>query len=267
MSEISIEIVSNYDTRIIDLLESIRKQTFQEYETIIATDSKKLIDLIKEYDAKIIQTVHSGTLYRRMVAHKSSTGEKSLLLEASRFLYKDCLMELSKNSHHMVVIEEKDVGNSLVARVQNIEKSAYVNKMVKYSPDSLIVEPRMLSKYILDEAFPKIELIPKQILLNIQYGDLDIIYHEAFKISQDVSTTNFPLIYHYTDNNIFELIKKYYSYGRSNRFIKMTNYSKKFTLRNHLRPNYGIKKSLQIYPLWLVKALTFGIGQYNPFNL
>ncbi len=53
MVEISIEIVSNYDLRIFSLLESIRKQTFQDYETIVSTDSQELVDLIKSFDIKI----------------------------------------------------------------------------------------------------------------------------------------------------------------------------------------------------------------------
>ena len=266
MSEISIEIVTNYDLRIINLLESIREQNFQEYETVVATDSQNLIDLIKEYDVKVVQTISSGTLYRRMKAHKLSKSGKSLLLESSRFLHRNCLAELSQNNHDMVVVEEKDVGNGLIAKLQNVERSSSVHKTAKFSPNLLIVEPRLFSKHILDKAFSKIEDIPTSILLKIQYGDLDIIYHESFKISQDVYMTNFPLIYHHTDENIFELIKKYYNYGKSNKFIKMTKYSENFTFRNHFRPYYGIKESFQIYPLWLVKALSFALGQYNPFG-
>ena len=267
MNEISIEIVSNYDPRIINLLESIREQNFQEYETVVATDCQNLIDLIKDYDVKVVQTMSSGTLYRRMEAHKRSKSRKSLLLEASRFLHRNCLLELSQNNHDMIVVEEKDVGNGLIARLQNVERSVSVHKTVKFSPKSLIVEPRVFSKPILDKAFLEIGDIPESILLKIQYGDLDIIYHESFKVSQDVSRSDFPLIYHHTDENIFELIKKYYNYGKSNRFIKMTKYSENFTLKNHFRPYYGIKESFQLYPLWLTKALSFGLGQYNPFSL
>lgn len=266
MSEISIEIVSNYDPRIINLLESIRQQRFQEYETIVATDSQNLIDLIKEHDVKIIQTVGSGILYRRFKAHELAKSKRSLLLEASRFLHKDCLLELSQINHDMVVVEEKDVGTGFIAKLQNIERSASVHRTVKFSPNLLIVEPRVFSKHILDKAFLEIGKIPQSILLKIHYGDLDIIYHESFKLSQDVSRTYFPLIYHHTDENMFELIKKYYYYGKSNKFIKMTKYSENFTFRNHIRPYYGIRESFKIYPLWLIKAMCFALGQYNPFS-
>ncbi|MCL4480226.1 MAG: hypothetical protein M1113_01920, partial [Candidatus Thermoplasmatota archaeon] len=230
MTEISIEIVSNFDPRIINLLESIRKQTFQEYEIIVGTNSEELIDLVKNFDTKIAYKENAGVLYRRMIAHKLSRSRKSLLLEATRYLTSDSLFKLSSISHDLVIIEEKDIGDNFIAKVQNIERSANVHKISTFSPDSLIVEPRMFSKYVLDVAFREIEAIPLPILTNMQYGDLDIIYYEAFKISQDIYATNTPLIYHYTDENIFGFIKKYYNYGKSNRYIKMTQYKKKFTL-------------------------------------
>ena len=267
MVEISIEIVSNYDLRIFSLLESIRKQTFQDYETIVSTDSQELVDLIKSFDIKIAYRENAGVLYRRMMAHKLSNGKKSLLLEASRFLSLDALYKLSLIDNAMIVVEEKDMGKNFITRVQNIERSANVHKTPTFSPNSLIVEPRVFSKPILDTAFQEIKAIPYPILIKMHYGDLDIIYHEAFKISHDISATVTPLIYHYTDENVFGFIKKYYTYGKSNKYIKMTKYSKKFTLRNHLRPYYGIKESLQIYSLWLIKALAFGLGQFSPFTL
>lgn len=266
MTEISIEIPSNYDPNIIDLLESLRTQSFQDYEVIVATYSSELKDLIKDYDVKIATTIKSGTLYRRAAAHDLSKGKKILMLESSRYLHRDCLLEINRHNQDMMILEEEDVENNLIAKIQNIERSLGVSKIGKLSPETLIIEPRVFAKNIADIVFDKIKLIDPIILKNIQFGDLDIIYYEAFRVSQNLIAIDSPLIYHHTDLTIFELVKKYYRYGQSNRLLKRTPYSGKFKARSHLRPNYGLKESVEVYALWSIKAISFVLGQYISYS-
>ena len=260
--EISIELPSNYDVRIIDLLESLRIQTFQDYEIIVATYSPALEDLVKNYDVRVVRTIDSGTLFRRIEAHRLARGERIFLLEASRFLNKDCLLEIDRCNNDMIVMEERDVNNNFIAKIQNIERSSAADKLPRISPEQLIVEPRVFSKHILDEVFRKAKLINEQILKKIYFGDLDIIFYEAYNMSQNIGLINRPLVYHYTDENILEFIRKYYNYGRSNKYLRFTPYKGKFKARSHLRPSFGFAETFAIYSLWLVKAMSFAVGQY-----
>jgi hypothetical protein len=260
LSEISIEIVTNFDKRILKTLESIRSQTFQDFDVVVATDSPELKDIVKNYNAKIVIVEKSGTLYRRIEAHRNSNGRKSLLLEASRYLDKNCLFEINKHKEDMIIVQERDINDNYIARIQNIERSLNASKLSAISPESLILEPRVYSKGLLDHVYKKAELIKLDILKSIQYGDLDIIYYESYQVTYNIGIINQPIIYHYTDENIKELIRKYYSYGKSNKLLKYTPYNGKFNAKNHLRPNYGLKNNIPVYLLWSIKAISFALG-------
>ena len=262
MPSISIEIPTNFDKRILDSLESIRSQSFQDYEVIIVTTDENVKELIEGFDVKLLLAPSSGTFLRRIIAHNAAKGDSALLIEASRMLEKNCLRTLSETNHDMLIIEERDIGTKLIAKIQNIEKNFNSSEVQKFSPDSLIAEPRFFNSVILDKVFQKTRLIDKNLLSKIQFGDLDIIYYESYLISKDLHVIKNPLIYHYTDQNIFQLARKYYNYGKSNKVIKSTPYGKIFKSSNHLRPYYGLTNSALVYSLWMIKATSFFSGMY-----
>ena len=208
MPSISIEIPTDYDERIVESLESIRTQTFQDFEIIVVATDNNVKELVEGFDVKLLVGPFSGTLIRRAMAHNVSKSDKALLFEASRLLDKDSLKILSGYNHDMLIIEEKDLGTKPIARIQNIERHFNLAATEKFSPDFLVAEPRLYNSSILDQVFRKTRLIDKNILPKIQFGDLDIIYYESYMISKDLQVIRQPLIYHHTDQNIFQLARK-----------------------------------------------------------
>lgn len=262
MSEISIEVVTNYDPRITNLLESIRKQTFQGYEVIVVSSDSTVKELVSPFDLKFVIAENTGTLYRRILAHEFSSSKRALLLESSRFLVPDALEELIKTRNDLKIVEEKDVGNNYISKIQNIERKKDLLNTKNFDPDFLAAEPRYFNSEVLTSAFTKIRNIPAEILKKIQWGDMDIIYYETFKISQSVEVINKPLIFHFSDESITELIKKYYNYGVSSRELNFTIYRNNFKMRNHFRPFSGPVDTILVYSLWTIKAVSFAIGAY-----
>lgn len=260
MPKISIEIVVSHDSRLTETLESIRQQTFQDYEVIVATDDSATHETARSFDTKAIRTNKSGTLFRRIAAHEAATGQNSLLLEASRLLHEDCLSVLASHDEDMVIVEEHDIGKSMISRIQNIERHQNTLRSVRFSPAFLVAEPRFFKSEVLHDAFEGASQIDSRILKWIQYGDLDIIYFEAFKKWRNVGTTSRPLIEHHTDANIIGLLQKYYGYGQSNRLLRYTKYGDEFRLRHHLRPFFGFRNTVAVYSLTSIKAIAFLMG-------
>ncbi len=262
MPEICIEIVTNYDLRLLHLLESLRKQTFQDYEIVISASDLSIKDLVTGFDVKLVVYENTETLYRRMRAHEISTSRKSLLLESSRFLMPNALERLVEAKGDLVIIEERDVGTNLISRIQNIERNKDLLDVKKINPHFLIAEPRYFSSNVLVEAMSRIRKIPVETLKRIQWGDLDIIYSETYKVSQSIEVINIPLISHFSDDTFYSLVKKYYQYGVNSRYLRHTIYKDEFKTRNHYRPYLGPKDTLAVYSLLMVKAISFAIGSY-----
>lgn len=264
MPKITIEIVTNYDPRIKSTLDSIRQQSFQDYEVIISTDDDRIRDIAEDFDVRIITCPASGTLFRRIAAHDKANGDNVLLLEASRFLDRDCLLELIDRKEDMIIIEETDLESTLIAKIQNWERREDIRNAKCFSPEFLVVEPRYFKRQVIDEAYKAAALMNPDTLKWIRWGDLDIIYYEAYRNWKRVGITSRPLIYHYPDKNVRELFLKYYTYGISSKLLKLTPYKGKFRMSYHARPYCGLKKTLAIYALTSLKAVAFIYGNVLP---
>lgn len=263
MNKICVEIVTNYDPRITNTLESLRSQTFQDFNISVASDSPLIKDLVSEYDLNLVVRPDTGTLFRRIISHRNNNAQYALLLEASRYLAKDCLEILSSRIEDMVIIEEKDVNNGFIANIQNLERHQNIIKKTNFTPEYLISEPRYFKSTLLDDIYKEISTIDYDVLSKIHFGDLDIIYYEGYLRTKSIGVLNKePLILHYTDENLLLLVKKYHAYGKSNKLIKFTKYKSIFKAKQHLRPLSITKESFMIYLLLSVKAISFATGYY-----
>jgi hypothetical protein len=235
-------------------------QTNQDYETIVVSSDYRIRDLVSKYDVKFIVAPGKQTLARRIIAHKNSQSSYALLLESSRFLEKDCLEVLSKRLGDMVIVEEHDIDKNIIAKIQNIERHGFFDVIKHFSPEFLIAEPRYIKKEVLDQALLQIERLDQFLVNQIQYGDLDIIYYESYRITHNLDVIRKPLIFHDSDANLLDLIKKYLSYGASNSIIRKTPYKSIFKLSNHWRPHFGFLDTALVYSLTSIKAVAFLVG-------
>lgn len=91
--------VYNVEDYIERCLESIKKQTFKDYEVIVVDDgcTDKSIEIAKQYDVKIIKTEHVSVSEARNVGVKHTKGEYLIFLDSDDYWDKDLLNEINKS--------------------------------------------------------------------------------------------------------------------------------------------------------------------------
>lgn len=91
--------VYNVEKYIEKCLDSIFNQTLKDFEIIVVNDGTKdkSIELIKNYDIKIINQKNQGLSAARNRGVKEATGEYLLFLDSDDYLEKDTLKELNKS--------------------------------------------------------------------------------------------------------------------------------------------------------------------------
>ena len=91
---ISIELISKGESSLQSVLESIKNQTFKDYEIVCADSSNdnNVKTLLLKYNCKVIELPNdSGHLVARYNAHKYASGERSLILDSTRPLKNNAL--------------------------------------------------------------------------------------------------------------------------------------------------------------------------------
>ena len=88
--------VYNVEDYIERCLESIKKQTFKDYEVIVVDDgcTDKSIEIAKQYDVKIIKTEHVSVSEARNVGVKHTKGEYLIFLDSDDYWDKELLNEI-----------------------------------------------------------------------------------------------------------------------------------------------------------------------------
>lgn len=106
--------VYNVENYIRECLESIKSQTYKDYEVIIVNDGTKdnSIEIAKEYPFKIINQKNQGLSVARNTGVKHAKGEYILFLDSDDYLEKDTLKEIEKslgNTPDIVRFQIKEV--------------------------------------------------------------------------------------------------------------------------------------------------------------
>ena len=256
---ISIEIPVLHGKYLTEVFESIRIQTFQDYEVVVVNSSQtsEVTDLIKQYGFKEVRE-NVRLLKARYLAHKESKGDYELLLDETRVLRKDALELLSSLSHDMVIIGEEEIGDSIWVKLANLDKE---NIMECNTPEAIkgFALPRLFKKEILDLAFGKLRENLGEKFDEVVFPDHELIYYEASKVSNDVFVLKEKLIRHYGDTKLLDIIRKYYRYGKTLKVLKGTTYSE-FTKISRKRRRICKGSKLALYVLYLVRGLPFVLG-------
>lgn len=114
---ISIELISKWENTIKEVLESIKKQNFNDYEIVYADspENNSTKNILRGYNCNIIDlprdTGHLKALY---FVHKYATGDKSLILDSTRPLKDNALSIINEkyHSHEIVIIKENSLDQS-----------------------------------------------------------------------------------------------------------------------------------------------------------
>ena len=246
-----------------EVLESIRKQSYQDYEVIIVNSGDdELSDVIKEFGFKVINQ-KAKLLHARYIAHKDSKGDYALILDETRMLEKDTLKLLSSLNFDMVIIGEKEVGDSFWVRLAQLDKEniTYCNPV---DPLKGIALPRYFTREVLSKSLSSAFEKLGDKFYEVVFWDHGIIFYEASKVSKSIYTLNDQLISHFGDPSLHDIIRKYYRYGKSARLLKNSPYSdflaKKRVTRRICRGNFLERKSL--YLLYLARGISYLLGYY-----
>lgn len=80
-------------------LDSIKKQTFSNYEVIIVNDgcTDDSMAIAKKYPYKIVNTKHNGVSAARNIGVKKAKGEYLVFIDSDDFIEKDLLKKLAEN--------------------------------------------------------------------------------------------------------------------------------------------------------------------------
>ena len=155
--------VYNVEDYIEKCLDSVFNQTYENFEVIVVNDgtTDNSMDIVKRYDAKVINQKNQGLSAARNRGVKESSGDYIIFLDSDDYIDKDLLQKISENlsNNPMVVryqavdIIEKREENHYEEEFSNLTGKDAFSKIVKYH----YVEPAWLyainRKYYLNNKF------------------------------------------------------------------------------------------------------------------
>ena len=106
--------VYNVEKYLRKCLDSIKKQTFKDYEVIIVNDGTKdnSMEIAKEYPYKIVNQKNQGLSVARNTGVKQATGEYLIFIDSDDYIEKDLLKKINnslKNNPDVVRYQIKEV--------------------------------------------------------------------------------------------------------------------------------------------------------------
>lgn len=263
---ISIELISKGEYSLKEVLESIEKQNFNDYEIICADSSgnSSVENVLREFNCKIINLPKdTGHLKARYFAHKHAAGDKSLILDSTRPLMDNALSIIYQKyyNHDMLIIKEGSLGEGFWVNQANLLKEIselQVNRIEKENLAFLL--PRFYNTKMLTTAFENIKTNTGELFNKISYGEHHLIFEECKKISSDIVISDERLISHNEDDNIKKILKKYYFYGKSQKVLKKLKNSDTNNLSLHRRKNIDFITRMKILPIDMVRSIPFILG-------
>ncbi len=218
-------------------------------------------DTISQYDAKIIKK-RTNNLESRIMTIRESRGEKVLLFDETRFMTDSLLEKLYSSHDDMVVIKERELGDNLIVRLTNMDKLSEPITAKNLSPlRNKTVIPRFYRGNILKAAVESItNNLPEDIIRKIVALDLELLYYESYNISKNIGIIPTPEIFHYGDDDIRSLYRKYFRYGYTQRMMRGTYYANFAKPSGRLRSDSPLKYRVRSIPIVIARGIPFIMG-------
>jgi glycosyltransferase involved in cell wall biosynthesis len=267
--KISIELISRGEPTLPKVVESINGQDFEDYEVICA-DSSGREDVSRYLSDKRCRVVRlpPGTraFVAREKAHENAKGELALLLDSTRVLALDrggALQELwdGYHGHDMIIIREGTIGTSYWARQADTQRVMSERQLGRTQSEPLgFILPRCYRGELLTTAFKQIRQQWGLALDSVSYGEHQLIFEGCWKSSKDIVATKRRLLFHYEDETLTKILRKYYWYGKSQVELVQLRGSAANNLYTHRRVNAGITYRLQTLPIVTARVTPFMLG-------
>lgn len=123
--------VYNVEKYIGKCLNSIMNQTYKDYEVIIVNDGTKdhSMEIVKDYDVKVINQKNQGLSAARNRGVKEATGDYILFIDSDDYIEKDLLKELNKslkNNPDLVRFQVQEVYDN--GKIMKYEETPFEDK-------------------------------------------------------------------------------------------------------------------------------------------
>ncbi|MHB8553548.1 MAG: hypothetical protein ACYDAO_08210 [Thermoplasmataceae archaeon] len=260
---ISICMPSVHGKYIKESLDSIFSEKNDNFEVIVNDSSTNFYvsDLLSEYDLKIIKK-ETKSFESRYLTVNESRGNNVLLFDETRIMKTGLLERLSSMQNDMVVIGERDIGKGFLTLISNLDKNILSSGTKSLSPlKNKSIIPRFYNRNIVIKALKEISSnLPDYIIREIIGLDLELIYLEAYKISQNIGIIPTPEILHYGDENFRAVFKKYYRYGKSQKMLRNGYYGDFAGLSGRNRTTALPREWIMGLPLQIVRGIPFLLG-------
>ena len=265
---ISIELISKGEYHLRDTLESIRRQDFNDFETVCADSSgrKEVRDLLAEYGCNVVEIpVETYALSGRYQSHLHSKGEWCLLLDSTRPLKKGALSSLMEkySKYDMTIIKEDSLGTGFWVEQARKLNDISISQFNRLSTETLaFLLPRFYRREVLDFSFSSIKEITKSVFDKISYGEHHLIFEEARKFSRNIGLTDESLISHFEDDSLLKIFRKYHWYGKSQKILNLLESSETRYLFRHTRRRIPLFKRIRTLPISSARILPFLVGYF-----
>ena len=243
---ISITILSIWENFLKKSLESINSQTYDNYEIIVVnrTGDKKISYLTEEFGGKEIKAKGESFLQSRYLGALESKGSYVFQLEDTKSLLRnDALDILNNQKADAIIINQIQDEKTFINKATNIYNSYYFNE-IGYSLE--IILPRYYKREILLYGLTVVKEKLGDLFNYIAAPDDRLIYIEAKRKIKNMYLEKRPLIIHYGDYTLKNIIKKYYYYGKSEALLLNTEY-RKYTGVNFFERFRNIRSQKNLY--------------------
>lgn len=249
-------------------LKSIENQSYKNLEVILvdsySTDKTK--DITKRFGAKIFFTSWK-LLGARYIGFKKSRGDYILLLDSDQTLERTTVeraIQMVNEGCDMLCLEEHTYEpQTWVQKLFDTDKKSIRKPAsIRLKPLEGISIARFYTRDILEKAF---EAIPKELMPHVILYDHMMIYYEAFKTSQKVRILP-DAIGHIEPSSLIELWRKYYRYGKSERYLVNSGFYRMLHRMNvKLRKEEFCEQKFQVqrYLLMMLKGIAHQIGYWS----
>lgn len=270
MVKVSIELIGNDENTIYPVLESIKNQTFKDYEVIyvFSNRNKENLKKLEKYDIKLVDTIEKTSLLRaRYIANSFATGSFRLILDSTRPLEPNALELLMTKyrKYDAVCIKEGSLGSGFWVKQADklrIMSDRTFLKTVDKKPAFLL--PRWYSQEVLDGAFEYLlNNIEQELFNKIGYGEHHLVYIAANIKANKIAITEETLLKHYEDSSAFSIIRKYSRYGSSQKTLnslEINTAAQKFF--SHKRPFIlnNLLLEVETIPIRFLRVISFIYG-------
>ncbi len=247
-------------------LDAVKAQSYTKIEIIVIDSGSKdkTLDIARDYGCKIIK--YPGLLLgSRYLGASASKGDFVLLLDSDQILDKTAVERAVglMNSFDSLWLEERAYNKQkFLPSLFDADRVLTQKYPEKYlNPVGGVILPRFYRRDLLIRAMKN---IPKKVIPFVVSQDHAITFYEFSKLSNRTGKLDHA-VYHMEPENLIQLFKKNYRYGKNNKILVRSGYYTEL-IKSKNRPRNihagSFSVSFKSFFLRALRAVPFLLGYY-----